>query len=98
MPYYIKTEKFKTQALSLPESKRKKYINAHKKWILELKEQGINISSGYLVNENKRPGGGGLLILNSDSYEKAKSLILKDPMIINNLVTWELQEWVKIID
>ena len=36
---------------------------------------GRKISSGYLVDKNKIPGGGGVLIFEADSYEEAMKLI-----------------------
>ena len=42
------------------------------------------------------PGGGGLLIIEADSFKVAKSIIEKDPMILNGLVKWKLQEWIPI--
>ena len=96
MPFFIKTERFtkKTQKL-LPEVKRK-FLLEHKNWVKHLKESGENLSSGYLVNHKKEPGGGGYLILEASCFEKAKFLIEQDPMITNNLVSWDLHEWIPI--
>tara|TARA_B100000700_G_C14787870_1_gene734413 strand:+ start:616 stop:879 length:264 start_codon:yes stop_codon:yes gene_type:complete len=76
--------------------KRKLYINEHKEWINKLKESGIAIQSGFLVDENNKPGAGGLVILRAKTYQEAIEIIKKDPMIKNNLVSWELNEWVQI--
>ena len=97
MPWFVKTEKFSKKALSLSTSERKKYIKKHKLWIKELKAAGENLYSGYLINENKEPGGGGLLILEAESYQKATQIVEQDPLIKSNLVNWELNEWVNIL-
>ena len=34
----------------------------HKDWVVKLKKSGINISSGYLIDDKRQPGGGGILI------------------------------------
>ncbi len=96
MPIFIKTEKFKDNALKLSNSERKKFLLLHKEWVRKINQCGHNIHSGYLINENKIPGGGGLLIIEAKDYLTAKKIIKDDPMIKNELVTWELQEWIPI--
>ena len=61
-----------------------------------LKREGINIQSGFLVNELKQPGDGGLLILDIETYQDALEIIKNDPMIKNNIVEWKLNEWIDI--
>ena len=97
MPFFIKTEKFTTEAMCLALQDRKEYLAEHKDWVVKLKKSGINISSGYLIDDKRQPGGGGILILESESFDQAKFLILQDPMIRNNLVTWEINEWVSVV-
>ena len=75
---------------------RKKVINEHIEWIENLKRKGINIKSGFLVNELKQPGDGGLLILDIETYQDALEIIKNDPMIKNNIVEWKLNEWIDI--
>ena len=96
MPLFIKTEKFKDQTLELSHSERKIFLLMHKKWVEEIRQSGNYIHSGYLINEKKIPGGGGLLIIEAKDFLSAQQIIEKDPMITNNLVTWELQEWIPI--
>ena len=96
MPIFIKTEKFKDKTLKLSNSERKKFLLMHKKWVIDITKSGNYIYSGYLINEKKMPGGGGLLILEAKDYLTAKKIIENDPMIKNNLVIWDLQEWIPI--
>ena len=96
MPIFIKTEKFKDKTLKLSNSERKKFLLMHKKWVKEMNKVGHYIQSGYLTNEKKIPGGGGLLILEAKDYLTAKKIIENDPMIKNDLVNWDLQEWIAI--
>ena len=95
MPIFIKTELIKKEYLIQKEI-RKKIINEHIQWIENLKRKGINIKSGFLVNELKQPGDGGLLILEIKTYQDALEIIKKDPMIKNNIVEWKLNEWINI--
>ena len=96
MPIFIKTEKFKDKTLKLSNSERKNFLLMHKEWVKKISQFGHYIHSGYLINEKKMPGGGGLLIFEAKDYLTAKKMVEKDPMIKNELVIWELQEWVPI--
>ena len=96
MPIFIKTEKFKDKTLELSNIERKKFLLMHKEWVKNTSNLGHYIHSGYLINEKKMPGGGGLLILEAKDYLTAKKIIENDPMIKNNLVIWDLQEWISI--
>ena len=93
MPFFVKTEIIKKEYL-IDNNVKRKIIKEHINWIKKLKEKGINIKSGFLVDELKRPGDGGLLILEINNYKNALEIIKNDPMIKNNLVEWKLNEWV----
>ena len=96
MRIFIKTERFTREAKKLSSNERKKYILEHKYWVKKIELSGKKIISGYLTNEFREPGGGGLLLVQANTYQEAKVLILEDPMIKNNLVTWDLKEWVYV--
>ena len=93
MPFFIKTEIIKKEYL-INHDLKKKIIKEHIDWIKKLKKEGINIKSGFLVDELNRPGDGGLLNLEINNYENALKIIKNDPMIKNDLVEWKLNEWV----
>ena len=95
MPIFIKTEIIKKEYLA-DRLFRNKIINAHKIWIESLIKTGVNIKSGFLVNELKKPGAGGLLLLEMNTYKEALEIVRDDPMIKNNIVDWELSEWIDI--
>jgi len=69
-------------------------VSATPEAVKKLKKEGINIKSGFLVDELNRPGDGGLLILEMNNYRNALKIIKNDPMIKNDLVEWKLNEWV----
>ena len=96
MPFFIKTELIKKEYLVQKEI-RKKIINEHIKWIQNLQRKGIDIKSGFLVDELKQPGAGGLLIIEIETYKDALEIIKNDPMIKNKIVDWNLNEWIDII-
>ena len=93
MPFFVKTEIIKKEYLIKNDLKRK-IIKEHFVWIKKLKKDGINIKSGFLIDELKRPGDGGLLILEMNNYKNALKIIKNDPMIKNNMVEWKLNKWV----
>ena len=95
MPIFVKTEIIKKEFLSKNKFK-KKLIDKHKLWIKELTKAGVNIKSGFLVNEIKEPGAGGLLIIEVKTFKDALNIVLEDPMIKNKIVDWKLNEWIDI--
>ena len=95
MPIFVKTEIIKKEFISQNKLK-KKFVDKHILWIKKLKKDGINIKSGFLVNEIKEPGAGGLLIIEVKTYAEALKIIKEDPMIKNKIVDWKLNEWIDI--
>ena len=75
MPFFVKTETIKKEYLIKNDLKRK-IIKEHIDWIKKLKKEGINIKSGFLVDDLKRPGAGGLLILEINTYEKVSKIVI----------------------
>ena len=95
MPIFIKTEIIKKKP-TINKNSLKKIIDEHKLWIKKVKKKGINVKSGFLVNKIKKPGAGGLLILEAKTYDDALEIIKDDPMIKNKVVAWKLSEWIDI--
>ena len=95
MPIFVKTEIIKKEFIRNKKLK-KKFIDKHILWIKDLKKAGINVKSGFLVNEIKEPGNGGLLIIEEKTYKDALNIIKEDPMIKNKIVDWKLSEWIYI--
>ena len=95
MPIFIKTEVIKKKFL-INTDIRNKIINDHINWIKKLNKKGIDIKSGFLVDEFKKPGAGGLLIIEINTYKDALEIVKSDPMIKNNIVDWKLNEWIDI--
>ncbi len=96
MPFFVKTETFKSETTLMKKIKRKHHLASHLEWVKNLIHEGVAISSGYLVNEKGEPGGGGLLVLEAKSFHEAKKIIEKDPLIVEGLVNWNLQEWIPV--
>lgn len=47
------------------------------------RQQGVRISSGFLVDGEGKPGGGGLLLLEAVDFVSAEALIRQDPMLLS---------------
>ena len=95
MPFFVKTEIIKKEYL-IKKDLRNKVIHDHINWIKKLKQKGINIKSGFLVDEFQIPGAGGLLIIEMKTFKEALQIIKNDPMIKSDLVDWKLNQWIDI--
>jgi len=95
MPLFVKTEFIKKKYLSNFNFKEK-IIKEHISWVKKLKTKGVSVNSGYLIDYLKKPGGGGLLIIECKDYSLAEKIIKSDPMVTNNIVDWKLHEWIDI--
>jgi uncharacterized protein YciI len=89
MPWFIKRETFR-----LPYDHLRPHLAAHRAWVEGLRERGVRISSGYLVDGRGQPGGGGLLLLEAEDHASAEALILQDPMVRSGGVEWSLHQWI----
>ena len=88
MPWFVKQETFLR-----PYAAMQPHLEAHRAWVEQLRADGVVISSGYLVDGTGQPGGGGLLLLQSESYAAAEALIANDPMLLSGGVDWRLEQW-----
>ena len=95
MPFFVKTEIIKKEYL-IKKDLRNKVIHDHINWIKKLKQKGVNIKSGFLVDEFQIPGAGGLLIIEMKTFKEALQIIKNDPMIKSDLVEWKLNQWIDI--
>ena len=101
MHWFVKTEQF-----CKPFPEVKPHLEAHREWVRSLRgEQSDNtnqgtttqqqtIVSGYRVDENDRPGGGGLMIFAAKDYESAEKFVRNDPLVANECVDWQLNKWI----
>jgi len=92
MPWFVKTE-----TIAVPAAQVAPHLEAHRAWVGRLREQGVRISSGYLVDGQGKPGGGGLLLLEAADHASAEALILQDPMVRSGSVRWLLHRWVAAV-
>lgn len=92
MPWFIKRETIRGTPAEV-----RNQLAAHRAWVMELRERGVRISSGYLVDHEGKPGGGGLLLLEAIDHSSAEALILQDPMVSSGCVDWTLHRWVSAV-
>ena len=92
MQWFVKTEQF-----CKPYPEVKTHLEAHRAWVRSLRGDKSNtqqiIVSGYRVDANDKPGGGGLMIFAAKNYAAAEKLVLQDPVILNECVDWQLNRW-----
>ena len=88
MPWFVKSERFLR-----PYAQMKPHLEAHRRWVEQRRAEGVVLSSGYLVDGEGQPGGGGMLLLQAADYCEAEALIQEDPMLLSGGVEWTLQQW-----
>ena len=88
-PWFVKTETFKR-----PFPEVKPHLEAHRAWVAQLRAAGQVITSGYRVDAEGRPGGGGLMIFAATNHAAAEALVKQDPLIANDCVDWQLNRWI----
>jgi len=91
MPWFLKHETFRQ-----PYAVMRPHLEAHKAWVGELRARGVRVSSGYQVDGQWQPGGGGLLLLEAADHASAVALIREDPMVRSGGVDWTLQRWMPV--
>ena len=96
MAWFVKTETFTAVAAALSVEQRRPTLEAHRRWVSDEAAVGRRLRSGYLVDGDRRPGGGGLLIFEATSYADALACVQNDPMIRDGLVDWQVQEWIPV--
>ena len=96
MAWFVKTENFTVVAAALAVEQRRPTLEAHRRWVMQEAASGRRVLSGYLVDGDRRPGGGGLLIFEATSYPEALAWVENDPMIRAGLVDWQVQEWIPV--
>lgn len=102
LKWYVKTETF-VKSKSFAEIKP--YLKEHKEWVDNLRRRGkYPMTTGYRVDDNDKPGGGGLMLFQAHDYNSALQLVKKDPLVANGCVDWQLNRWIaqvgdiKIVD
>ena len=87
--WFVKTETF-----SKPFPVVKPYLEAHREWVAQCREDGETVTSGYRVDADGKPGGGGLMLLAARDYAAAEAFVLQDPLVANDCVDWQLNGWI----
>lgn len=87
--WFVKTEQF-----CQPFNIVKPHLEAHRAWVTDLRSKGCCVTSGYRVDSEGKPGGGGMLFFAAKSYADAEALVLQDPLVANGCVDWQLNGWI----
>lgn len=87
--WFVKTEQF-----CKPFPVVKPHLEAHRSWVAKLRSEGQCITSGYRVDSEGKPGGGGLMFFTAKGHKEAVELVLQDPLVSSECVDWELNGWI----
>ncbi len=88
MPTFVKIEKGIVDKKTFD-----RFVEAHKNYVRQLIEEGREAKSGYWGEL-----GGGMLIFTANSLAEARDIVARDPLIVNNCVTYELHEWCLVVE
>jgi uncharacterized protein YciI len=91
LSWFVKTERFVSH-MAFPQIRP--HLEAHKEWVAALRAEGRVITSGYRVDADGRPGGGGLMLFAAPSHADAEEFVLADPLVANGCVDYEVAGWV----
>ena len=91
MPWFIKHETFRQ-----PYAAMRPHLEAHRQWVAQQRRQGVRISSGYLVDGQEQPGGGGQLLLEAADHARAAARGRPEPMLRRGAVGWSLHRWIPV--
>ena len=94
LPSNVESWFCKTERFIKPFPEVKPHLDAHKEWVKTLRKKGTCMTSGYRVDSDGKPGGGGLMFLAAKNYEEAEQLVLQDPLVANGCVEYELNGWI----
>ena len=95
MKWFVKTEMF-----CKPFPVVQPHLEAHRIWVKELRLReatgngGAIITSGYRLGPDGKPGGGGLMFFRAQDRTAAEALVKQDPLVVNECVNYQLNEWV----
>ena len=83
MPWFVKIEKGIVE-----KSVFDRYVPAHRHYVRALIARGHRAKTGYWGEY-----GGGMLLFEAESLEKAREIVANDPLVQNHCVQYELHEW-----
>ena len=69
MPWFVKTERFLRPYLEM-----KPHLEAHRRWVEQLRGQGQVLSSGYLVDGEGQPGGRWVVVDAGRGIQRSRSV------------------------
>jgi len=87
--WFVKTETF-----CQPFPIVKPHLEAHREWVAAERAGGYPVVSGYRVDENGKPGGGGLMLFRAASHEEAVAFVANDPLVANECVSYQVNRWI----
>lgn len=70
-----------------------RYVPAHKTYVRDLIAKGHKAKSGYWGDF-----GGGMLLFEATSFQEAREIVQRDPLIVNGCVKYELHEWRIVVE
>ena len=84
----------KTETFCKPFLEVKPFLEQHRAWVAEERLAGRAVTSGYRLDSEGRPGGGGLMLFKAEDYKAAEDFVARDPLVSSGCVNFQLNQWV----
>ncbi len=88
MPWFVKIEEGIVDKATFD-----RHVPAHKEYVRELIAEGHQAKTGYWSCY-----GGGMLLFQAASMDKAKEIVAQDPLVKNGCVKYKLYEWCVVVE
>ena len=69
----------------------KPHLVAHRAWVADKRDGGCPVTSGYRVDAEGKPGGGGLMLFRAASHDEAVAFVANDPLVAHECVTYQVR-------
>lgn len=74
------------------------FFTEHLQWVIDSENRGEIFASGPFVANGRTPGkpgspAGGMTMIRASTFDDAKVIADTDPYIVNDVVKYELKEW-----
>jgi hypothetical protein len=88
MPWFVKIERG-----IVDKSTFDQFVPAHQGYVQALIASGHEARTGYWAER-----GGGMLLFKAKDLEEATGIVLRDPLVQNHCVEYELHEWCIVVE
>ena len=86
MPWFVKIE-----AGIVEKAEFDRHVPAHLEYVRTLIDKGHQAQTGYWDDDE-----GGMLLFRAEDWDEAEAIVLADPLVKNQCVTFTLHQWHRV--